>query len=121
MRTSLSRRTWLGRLTAALAGWAGLRPAASARAAAACLHPVHLPLCADRPGSGRWFGTRLRLACPLCGETARHHGYLPDPVYAYSQAVIPPGPVEQGTGGGLQTYTDDAAWPGAPVGASSAR
>jgi hypothetical protein len=90
MTVPLTRRTWLGQLSAALLAWAGLHPAQAAPAPPGCPHPVHQPLCADRPGEGWWYRTRLRLACPLCGATGRHEGYLPDTAYASSLAVPPP-------------------------------
>jgi hypothetical protein len=91
MAFPITRRTWLGHLSVALLTWAGLRPATAASTPPGCPHPVHQPLCADRPGEGWWYRTRLRLACPLCGETVRHDGYLPDTAYAFSRAVPPPG------------------------------
>ena|SRR5579884_2841200 len=112
MTTPLSRRSWLARLAAALVAWTGLRSAART-AAPACAHPVHRPLCADRPGRGLWFRTRLRLACPLCGEVVRHDGYLPDTASADSRAVLPPDLAAPCDGAGpIATYTYDAARPG---------
>jgi hypothetical protein len=87
----LTRRRLFARALAALLGWAGLRPTpAPAQAAPACPHPLHLPLCADRPGPGLWFHTYLRLACPLCQETVHQRGYLPAPAYATARAAVPP-------------------------------
>jgi hypothetical protein len=107
--SSLNRRTWLGQLSATLLAWAGLRPAAASPAAPGCPHPVHQSLCADRPGEGWWYRTRLRLACPLCGATVRHDGYLPDTAYADSRAVPPPGYVAPcGSCASVTTYAYDA-------------
>src|SRR5207237_927482 len=73
-----TRRSLLGRALVALFGWAGLRPAP----APPCPHPLHLPLCAEHAGAGRWFRTHLRLACPRCAATVAHRAYLPDAAFA---------------------------------------
>jgi hypothetical protein len=87
----LTRRRLFARALAALLAGAGLRPApAPAAPAPACPHPLHLPLCADRPGPGLWFHTYLRLACPLCQETVHQRGYLPEAAYATAHAAVPP-------------------------------
>jgi hypothetical protein len=106
----ITRRTWLGQLSAALLAWAGLRSAAAAPTPPGCPHPVHQPLCANRPGDGWWYRTRLRLACPLCGETVHHDGYLPDTTFSYCEAVRPPGYVAPWDSRAcVTTYTYDAA------------
>ena len=66
----------------------GLRPASPAPPA--CPHPVHQPLCAERPGAGTWYRTLLRLVCPRCGHEVQHEGYMPGWCLAYSDTVRPP-------------------------------
>ena len=77
MFTRLNRPgPWRG-LTAAVLSL--LRPGAAAAFRAGCAHPVHRPLCADRPGDGPWYHTRLWLVCPACRAVVEHRGFLPVP------------------------------------------
>lgn len=89
MTTALTRRRWLGGLVGALLAGMGLRPGGGA--AAACPHPLHDLLRADRPGTaGCWWETPLRLVCPRCGWELPRRGFLAEAPCTLSDPVPPP-------------------------------